>query len=94
MLTLSDQCGGAGPASLVCIDTGLYSFLDSKFKTFSRLFSTTIISLSRFKVIKSVINRGMYKAFLYDVLKQKYRQKSFFNIFPDFISIFQTFLRS
>ena len=80
--------------ALFTLIQGSYRFLDSKFKTFSRLFSTTIISFFRLKVIKSVINRGMNKAFLYDVLKQKNAQKNsrlFFIIFPDFISIFQTF---
>ena len=38
---------------------GWYRFLDPKFKTFSRLFSKTIISFFRFKFKKYVINRDV-----------------------------------
>ena len=38
---------------------GSYRFLDPKFKTFSSLFSKTIIYFSRLKVIKKVIERSL-----------------------------------
>ena len=68
---------------------GSYRFLDSKFKIFSRLFSTTM-SFSSLKVIKYVSNRKRDKAFLYDALKQKYGQKfsRFFNHFFQTLSPF------
>ena len=65
VLTLSDQRGGAQalPAQFALIQHS-YRFLDSKFNTFSRLFSTTIISFSRRKGIEQVINKGTMLFFM------------------------------
>ena len=49
-----------------------HRFLGPKFKIFWRLFSKTIISFSRLKVIKWVINRELKKK------KKKNRNKAFF----------------
>ena len=52
----------------LCLLQSLYRFLDPKFKTFYRLFSKTIISFSRLKVIKWPIYRDL----------KKRRRKAFF----------------
>ena len=51
-----------GSARRVTSLQGWYRFLDPKFKAFSRLFSKTIFSFSRLKVIKQVINRDLKNA--------------------------------
>ena len=84
---------------------GSYRFLDPKFKTFSRLFSKTIISFSIFRVIKLFICRWLITTLKNEGTKifswcaaNKWatlskiwpKQKRLLQIFPDFISIFHT----
>ena len=97
VLTLSDQCGGAGPASLVYIDTGFVQIFGFKIQDFFQTFFHNNNFFFRLKVIKSVINRGMNKAFLYNALKQKYAQKNsrlFLSFFQTLSPFSRLFLRS
>ena len=53
ILTLSNQCGGAGPASLVCIDTGFIQIFGFNIQDFFQtFFHNNNYSFSKLEVIE------------------------------------------
>ena len=57
VLTLSDQCDGAGPVSPVCIDTGFIQIFGFKIQDFFPNFFHNNNFFFRLKVIEKVINK-------------------------------------
>ena len=68
--------------------TGFIQSFGSKIQGFFQTFYKTIISFSRLKDIKKVINGDLKKT-----QEQRFFMKHFF-IFPDLVSIFQDFFKN
>ena len=94
VLTLSDQCGGAGPASLVYIDTGFVQIFGFKIQNFFQTFfhnNNFCFQTQGYQICDQLRNEQSFSLWCAETKVRAKKLKTFFIIFPDFISIFQTF---
>ena len=94
VLTLSDQCGGAGPASLVYIDTGFVQIFGFKIQDFFQTFfhnNNFFFQTQGYQICDQSRNEQSFSLWCAETKVRAKKLKTFFIIFPDFISIFQTF---
>ena len=94
VLTLSDQCGGAGPASLVYIDTGFVQIFGFKIQDFFQTFfhnNNFFFQTQGYQICDQSRNEQSFSLWCAETNVRAKKLKTFFIIFPDFISIFQTF---
>ena len=93
-VTLSDQCGGAGPASLDYIDTGFVQIFGFKIQDFFQTFfhnNNFFFQTQGYQICDQSRNEQSFSLWCAETKVRAKKLKTFFIIFPDFISIFQTF---